>query len=345
MILHQVETEQSIDRERRGRFLKELSVVRGRSGPLEIPLAMVRKRSATLGASRASVLLIHGYGQNRYTWHLPVRSFSSYLAAQGFDVWNLDLRGHGRSRHLGAPRPADVNEFARQDIPWAIEEIQKVSGPRPVFLVGHSLGGLVSYAAATFLKGAIAGITSIGSPYHFTRGSWPLTLAGHLLLAIDRRVSLGDGALALKYWAEGARLSRVFVESPVFPLPIRGFLPGSMERDVLSQHMSLAMDHGSITVLRNMFLAAVEAKRSGHKLGGLSGFAEAFEAMDVPLLVIAGQHDDVAPPISVEPAYQSSRARDKTYQVFPQGHLDLIMGRAATCTVWPTIADWIGTRS
>ena len=64
-----------------------------------------------------------------------------------------------------------VADYIREDIPIAIEEIQRHSGPRPVFLLGHSLGGLVAYAAAPNLNGAVAGIASIGSPYHFTRGS------------------------------------------------------------------------------------------------------------------------------------------------------------------------------
>jgi len=346
MILHQAKVEQAIDRDDRARFVKELCVARVRGGGgSEVPLAMIRKRNAEESGTRASVLLIHGYGQNRYAWHLPSRSLANYLAASNFDVYNLDLRGHGRSRHLGARRPADVSEFVREDIPAAVEEIQRLSGARPVFLIGHSLGGLVSYAAAPSLGDAAGGVVSIGSPYHFCRGSWPLTLAGHLMLGLDRRVSLGHGALALKSWGEVVRLMRVFVESPVFPLPIRGFLPGSMEPAVLSQHMSLAMDSGSITVLRNMFLAAAEARQSGHRLGGLSGFAESFEAMNRPLLVIAGTADDLAPPASVEPAYERSCSSDKTYRAFPQGHIDLIMGRGATRIIWPLIERWVTRRA
>ena len=346
MILHQSTVEQVIDGNERERFVKEICVVRGRcSKGTEIPLAMVRKRAVGASSTRASVLLIHGYGQNRYAWHLPSRSFSCYLARAGFDVFNLDLRGHGRSKHLGARRPHDVSEFVSQDVPWALSEIEQLTGRRGVFLVGHSLGGLVSYAAATQAEGSVSGIVTIGSPYHFTRGSLPLTMAGHVLLAVDRRMSFGHGSLGLRAFGESMRLMRVFVESPVFPLPIRGFLPGSMDPLVLSQHMALAMDNGSITVLRNMFLAAAEARRSGHRLGGLSGFAEEFEAMNVPLLVIAGKNDDLAPPASVEPGYESSRARDKTYRVFPQGHIDLVMGNDATKTIWPLVELWIGARA
>jgi polyhydroxyalkanoate synthase subunit PhaC len=344
MIVQQDRVEQAINRELRGRFVKEVCVARVRGSEGDIPLSMVRKRLEGRDGTRASVLLVHGYGQNRYAWHLPSRSLANYFAASNLDVYNLDLRGHGRSRRLGARVPRDVSEFVREDIPAAVEEIQRLSGPRPVFLLGHSLGGLVSYAAAPGLGDAVAGVISLGSPYHFTRGSWALSLMGHLLLAVDRRVSFGHGSLMLKSCGDALRRLRIFMDSPL-PLPIRGFLPGSMEREVLGEHLSLAMDCGSVTVLRNMFLAAAEARQGGHGLGGLSGFAEPFEAMDRPLLVIAGAADDLAPPASVEPGYARSRSRDKTYRVFTQGHIDLLMGRGSTETIWPLIDQWIDQRA
>jgi polyhydroxyalkanoate synthase subunit PhaC len=77
----------------------------------------------------------------------------------------------------------------------------------------------------------------------------------------------------------------------------------------------------------------------------LSGFAESFEAMNRPLLVIAGTADDLAPPASVEPAYERSSSSDKTYRAFPQGHIDLIMGRGATRIIWPLIERWVTRRA
>jgi alpha-beta hydrolase superfamily lysophospholipase len=353
MILHQSIVEQMVDRDERDRFVKELVVVRFRSaGGKEVPLAMIRKRHASrvrkdagLGGTLAPVLLVHGYGQNRYAWHLPARSFSNYLARAGFDVFNLDLRGHGRSRHLGAHRPNHIADHVREDVPAAIEEIQRISGGRPVYYVGHSMGGLIGYAAAPSLGSALGGVATLGSPYHFARGSWPLMLAGNLMLAVDRKVPIGHVAAPLKPLGEAMRLLRAFVESPLFPVPIRGFAARSMEPTVLGQHMSLAMDAGSVVVLKNLFLGGVESRRSGHRLGGLTGYAGAFEKLDLPLLIIAGSKDDLAPPASVLPAYESSRARDKTYRTFPQGHIDLIVGRDAPLTIWPLIESWLRRRT
>jgi pimeloyl-ACP methyl ester carboxylesterase len=349
MILNQTIVEQMVDRDERDRFVKELVVVRvpGAAGA-EVPLAMIRKRHAPRrggpGETIAPVLLVHGYGQNRYAWHLPARSVSNYLARAGFDVFNIDLRGHGRSRHLGAHRPTHVTDYVREDIPAAIDEIRRISGDRPIFYLGHSMGGLIGYAAAASLNGALAGVATLGSPYHFARGSWALTLAGNALLAVDRRLPLGHHAAPLKGLGEAMRLLRTFIESPLFPLPIRGFDAGSMEPNVLGQHMSLAMDSGSIAVLRNLFLSGIEARRSGHKLGGLTGYAGAFEKLDLPLLIIAGTKDDLAPPASVEPAFHESKSHDKIYRTFPRGHIDLVVGRDAPLTVWPLLEAWMRRR-
>jgi len=106
MILNQTRVEQAIDKDERGPFVKELVLVRfAATGGLEVPLAMVRKRCANAGGTLATVLLIHGYGQNRYAWHLPARSLSNYLARAGFDVFAMDTTGYGRSI-----RPAAMND-------------------------------------------------------------------------------------------------------------------------------------------------------------------------------------------------------------------------------------------
>jgi pimeloyl-ACP methyl ester carboxylesterase len=214
-----------------------------------------------------------------------------------------------------------------------------------VYLVGHSLGGLVAYASAAKLRERVAGVVTLGSPYQFTKGSLTLSALSMLLGEVDKRVDLGNGALELKPLSETMRLLRAFIESPIFPLPIRGFAPGSLEPAVLNQAMSLAMDHGSIAVLRKMFRSAVEARDGGHCLGELTGYANEFESLDLPLLVIAGTKDDLAPPASVEPAYSRSRSSDKTYRAFPRGHLDILVGTECIQTIWPLILTWLTKRA
>jgi polyhydroxyalkanoate synthase len=349
-ILRSEVVEQAIDRRagRSGRFVKELVLVRG-----EVPLCLVRKRSADLGGGcKATVLLVHGYGQNRYAWHLPSRSFANHLAAAGFDVFNLDLRGQGRSRKVGGHRPLHLAEYIEEDLPRAFEEVQRTTGRDDLFIMGHSLGGLITYATAPLATDLVRGMITIGSPYRFTKGSNALRILAGLLSTLDRAGvvgNLGNVPLPLRAIGAGLRLSRRFLESPLYPVGLRGWHAGAIEPDVLAEHMRLAFDLASLPVMLTMFRwstsgGGIFGGSMASKIDGLS-FAERFERCTLPLLVIAGTADDLAPPASVEPAYLRSRSPDKAYRELPLGHIDLLVGRDAPRTTWIMVERWLSERA
>ncbi len=344
MILHGRVVDQVIDRGGGRTFHKEVVVT---GSP--VPLAMVRKRLVTVDGNGAAgpgqgtlapVLLVHGFGQNRYAWHLPARSFANHLAAAGFDVFNLDLRGHGRSRHFGGKRARGVEDYVREDLPAAVEEVQALSGKRAVWVIGHSLGGLVGYAAAPTLAGAVGGVVSIGSPYHFTRGSMTLGALTYLFRAISL-AQLPNAHLPMAPVGLAMRVFRRFAESPVYPIPLRGWHAGAVEPEVLEQHLRLAFDRAALGEMRDMFDWASQRRFGGHE----SDYVERFERMDLPLLVVAGANDDLAPPASVRPGFTLSRSHDKTYRVLPLGHIDLLVGRDAPITTWTLVTKWLLRRT
>jgi pimeloyl-ACP methyl ester carboxylesterase len=337
VILYGRTLEQTIDRHERATFVKELVVSGGR-----VPLAMVRKRlAANGGGTSAPILLVHGFGQNRYAWHLPARSLSNYLARAGFDVFNLDLRGHGRSRHFGARPPRSVDDYVSEDLPIALDEVRSHTGGRAPFLVGHSLGGLVSYAAAPKLGDGVAGIVSLGSPYHFTRGSLSLQAISIFFDAL-RLAHVPHVGIPVPLYPFGAlmRTIRRVADSPFYPIPLRGWHAGALEPHVLDQHLRLAFDRAGIAEIRNMFDWAAH-KRFG---GPTQDYVERFESMNLPLLVIAGSNDDLAPPASVRPGFERSRSKDKTYRTVPLGHIDLLVGRDAPLSTWPLVLSWLDKR-
>lgn len=345
MILNSVLVEQAIDVDDRGIFLKELVLARGPQ-----PIAMVRKRAASLSgtgeplATRAPVLLIHGYGQNRHAFHLPSRSMVNHLARAGFDVFNVDLRGRGRSGHFGARRPRSVQEFIQEDVPTAVDEIERLAGGQPIFLIGHSLGGIVSYCAAVDLGSRVAGVATLGAPYHFTRGSRWLGALGSVFLELDRHFQFPNVAIPTRAYGSFVRSAQRVVESRLYPLPFRGFQRGATEPAILAEHMAFAMESGSVATMRAMFAWAAESAK-GTGPDGLFGYAERFEALDIPLLVVAGKHDDLAPPESVEPAIQRSHSSDKQYRLLPFGHVDLLIGREAPQLTWPLLESWLRKRT
>lgn len=341
MIVERVLVKQRIDRASEALFDKERLATRGPH-----PLNVVRKRLSGASETRAAVLLVHGFGQNRYTWHLPSRSFVNYLAANGMDVFNVDLRGHGLSLIRGTRAVNSIDEYVRQDLPAAVDAALRHSGKRQVFIVGHSLGGLVAYAGAGAVSPSIAGIVTIGSPYHFARGSKALSALAkisHNMLRFGGPLKEWVKAAPLPIGAIGTMLrhGRRLSDSALYPLPIRAWHRDACEPHVIEEHLRLAFDRASLAEGVRL-LEWSKDKRFG---GDRHRYDVAFEALDVPLLVIAGSRDDLAKPEGVRAGYEKSRSRDKTLVSFPLGHIDLIMGRDAHVTTWSTVLRWITARS
>ncbi len=97
---------------------------------------------------RGFVLLLHGFAQSRYRWHLRGRNFVNCLAYDGDDIFNFDMRGHGRSSMCsGSPR--FFEDYVNYDLPAAVEKALEISGDKEkFFLIGHSLGGAIVYTSA-----------------------------------------------------------------------------------------------------------------------------------------------------------------------------------------------------
>ena len=92
------------------------------------------------------VVCIHGIGD--YSgWF---RNIGPELAADGNQVYALDLRGFGESQEEGSPR-GYVSNFDRhlQDIDDFVVHLRKLHKGKKLYLLGHSLGGVYSiwYAA------------------------------------------------------------------------------------------------------------------------------------------------------------------------------------------------------
>lgn len=91
-------------------------------------------RGSAVGSGHP-VVLLHAGGESREIWR-PVQAI---LADHGLRAVAFDLRGHGASTG-----EATTLETLAQDVGAVLEEL-----PRPVALVGASLGGLAAAAALT----------------------------------------------------------------------------------------------------------------------------------------------------------------------------------------------------
>ena len=87
--------------------------------------------------ARPAVVLLHGGGQNRFSWKMTCQ----ILADRGYHVVALDTRGHGDSDR--SPNADYAVETLTADVLAVLDAID-----RPVTLIGASLGGLTGIMAA-----------------------------------------------------------------------------------------------------------------------------------------------------------------------------------------------------
>ena len=90
-------------------------------------------RGAGSAAEHPTILMLHGGGQNRFSW----KNTGQVLADAGFHVIALDARGHGDSDR--APNAEYTVDALSRDVLNVLDQIG-----RPVVLIGASMGGLTS---------------------------------------------------------------------------------------------------------------------------------------------------------------------------------------------------------
>lgn len=108
----------------------------------------------------AHVVVSHGYAEHggRY------RHVATALTAAGLGVWIPDHRGHGRSE---GPR-ADIESVAAAvgDLDLFVDLVQAEAAGAPLFLVGHSMGGLIATAYAQAHQDRLRGLALSGALVH-----------------------------------------------------------------------------------------------------------------------------------------------------------------------------------
>lgn len=130
------------------------------TGAGDLELFYQRWRAGT--EPSVTLVMVHGFGEHsgRYG-HLV-----EWMVSQGCSVYGFDLRGHGRSP---GPR-GHIRAWAefREDLRRFLRLVEAMEAPTPLFLMGHSLGGLIVLECALRgllgLRGIIASAPSLGQP-------------------------------------------------------------------------------------------------------------------------------------------------------------------------------------
>lgn len=127
---------------------------------------------------KANLLLQHGLGEytERYVWQY--NQLIPKLVAAGFNVYAIDLPGHGDSE--GERGQVDLNEALMHHL----EARTAIDSELPLILFGHSLGGLITAASVVANPSAIAGVVLSASAMQAPSKAWERLLS-RLVTAIN----------------------------------------------------------------------------------------------------------------------------------------------------------------
>ncbi|NUP12461.1 MAG: alpha/beta hydrolase [Polyangiaceae bacterium] len=246
---------------------------------------------------RATIAIVHGFGEHggRYV-HV-----AEALEARGFDVWIVDLRGHGRSE---GPRAyvESMDEFVR-DVRAYLAFVRERADKVPLFLLGHSLGGCISTLYTLRERPALAGLVLSSPALKLGADFSPAKIAAGRLL----------GKFVPKLPIEKLSSSSVSRD----PAVVRAY-----ERDPLVYHgwvrtgFGLAFIHATEEIERRM------------------------EEVEVPLLVLQGSEDKLVNPNGGKDLYRRARSSDKHLEVY-EGLYHEVFNEPEKERVLADLARWL----
>ncbi len=293
------------------------------------------------------VILMHGLSANRYDLDAPDPriSLARFLHTHGHDVWVAELRGAGRARPPGWPLRGrvvfDFDDYVHRDVPAIIRKVLDVSGAPSLHWVGHSLGGMLAYAALEhYDQHLFRSLITIASPA-FTAVKHPL---------VDR-LYRARFLLNVLRWLPSRRLAQLGSLAP-------GLIGGTLGRIVANPDNMNPKDIQRLLRTAITDLPAPLLKQIAEWYGGPPGFSrrdglldyyEQMRRIEVPTLVISGAGDLLTPVADLRSAYDSLGARDKHLVIASRkygyahdyGHVDLVLGVDARREIYPHVADWI----
>lgn len=248
--------------------------------------------------ARAVVVIVHGFNSHsgQYAW------VADQFVQSALAVYAPDLRGRGRSDG----ERFFVEKFADYvaDVTMAVSLAKSREPGLPVFLLGHSAGGVVSCGYALEHQDELAGL--ICESFAFQVPAPPLALT------------------ALK------GLSRFAPHLPVLRLRNRDFSRDLRAVQALNADPLIADETQPALTVAEMVRADDRLKRE-------------FARLTLPVLILHGTADKATKPSGSQFFYARAGSKDKTLKLY-RGHAHDLLNDLEKRKVMTDIKNWIDAR-
>lgn len=228
---------------------------------------------------RAVLVNLHGLGDHSSLYP----SLAGHFPGRGIALYAYDMRGNGRSP--GQRAYLRQWEEYRGDLHAFLIQVREREGNPPIFVLGHSLGGLVVLDYALNHPDGLAGVIAAAAP-------------------------LGDVGVPPILMALGRIMSRVW---PRFSLEVGMDLSG-LARDPAVVNTVLADPH---------FHRRGTARLSTEVTAAIERVQAQAANLSVPLLMLHGSADRMVPPDGSRHFFSKVRYPDREFREYPEAYHSL----------------------
>jgi len=254
------------------------------------------------GAAKASVILHHGLWDYS-DYYAP---FAEELTRHGYAVYAFDARGHGHSDGS----PAFINSFDEYvaDLDIFLKRVRQRANGKPIFLYGHSLGGLIS---ATYVLAhpqiALRGVILSGAGLK----------EGHDVTPLLKKIVPILGSIA-----------------PKLPSYKPDFAFASRDKTVAKRKLQDPLiDHKGLP-----------ARSGAEGLRAIANVQAKMEEFSAPVLIMHGTDDHWTNNEGSQQLAKRARSTDKTLKLY-DGFYHELLTDTEKARVWKDVMEWMDARS
>ena len=250
------------------------------------------------GDPSAVVLLVHGYGEHSGRYQHVIER----LTRSDYAVYTLDHRGHGKSE--GVRAYCDTMDQFVDDLKLYFDRMKAAQPGKKRFVLGHSMGGLISLAFAQRYQNEIDGLIVSGAP-------------------VNADANVPSALIAI-----GKVLNKIAPKLHLLETGKPGILSSDPEIDVL-------WANDPLTNKKPMRV------RLGVEMNNMAQGVRAHLAeLHLPILILCGVDDQLVNPSGSQLAYEGVSSQDKTLKRYA-GMRHEILNEVDKAVVMTDIVDWL----
>jgi acylglycerol lipase len=251
---------------------------------------------------RAVVVIVHGLGEHSSRY----RHVADALVGAGCAVYAMDHRGHGKS---GGDR-ALIDRFSNvvEDIDHVVEIARREQPRKPVFLLGHSMGGALSLSYAIKKPEKLSALILSGPAVALDGASSMTKLVAKLLSSIAPKAGLV-----------------------------------AIDPSLVSRDPAVVADYANDPLNAH---GKVGARTLGEIVYFVEMLPAALPLIKMPLLVMHGRDDKLAGVAGSEMVVAMVSSKDKTLKVYDGLYHEIFNELPADrAVVLKDLTDWIQARA